>query len=72
MTTTKDPGGMRRAHREKAAVTAAVEADFKRLENVAEKRNPGLLQLLRVYNGYEDSLSQAEKYVEAFTTVRLD
>jgi|EndMetStandDraft_3_1072993.scaffolds.fasta_scaffold35138_4 hypothetical protein len=42
-----------------------VRADFDSFENALASRNPGLLDVVKVYGGYEAAIQQAEKYLAA-------
>lgn len=45
-----------------------VEEDFRELEDRAAKEAPGVLEVLRVYGGYEAAIRQMDAYL-ASTTV---
>lgn len=43
-----------------------IEAQFTKLEEAIAASNPGILDVLQVYGGYEEALQQAEAYLAAF------
>ena len=49
---------------EKKRVEKAVKADFAKLEAKLAKTNPGILDLLQVYGGYECAFRQMNNYLE--------
>ncbi len=55
----------------KLNVEKKVAADFRDMEKALEARNPGVLELLRVYGGYEAAIVQAESYLGLIDLVPL-
>lgn len=54
----------RRARAKKAkAVKKQVEAEFAKMERALAASNPGVMDLLRVYGGYDAAVRQADAYL---------
>ena len=44
-----------------------VEAIFREMETRSEQESPGVLEVLRLYGGYEAAAQQAEAYFASFS-----
>ena len=47
-----------------ASLEKARQSDLKSLLNDAEKENPGVSELLKVYGGYEEAVRAMQEYLE--------
>ena len=47
----------------KQEIATQVTAEFENLERKLEASNPGVMEVLRVYGGYELAVQQAELYI---------
>jgi hypothetical protein len=55
----------------KLQIEAQVSAEFKSLEEAAVNSNPGIMDLLQVYGGFEAAVRQADAYLAGLAPVPI-